>query len=109
MDYDEFADSFFSEVAKIKDNTLLIDGIKAQTMIKRHRQHAISFFNDNLEALKLLNDQKSEIVKSQKMLQLYDLLLFQIATYFEQEEHDTSYRERLTATMKQLARDNLQD
>ena len=108
MNYDQFADSFFAEVANVQNNTLLIDSIRAQSMIRADRQHAISFFNNHLEALKVLSAERSDTVKSRKLLVLYDQLLFQIALYFENDEQDTSFRERLTTTMNQLAQDNLQ-
>lgn len=107
MDYEKFAD-LFSQLTKVQDNTLVINGIRAETLIKEHRQHAISFFNDHIEALKVLSAQGSETVRSRKLLQMYDILLFQIASYFENEEHDTSYREKLTTTMNKIVRDNLE-
>ena len=105
MNYEEFADLFFSQVAKVQDNTLLIDDVKAQTLIRENREHAISFFNDHIEALEVLNVQGSEVVKSKKLLQLFDLLLLTIALYFETEDRDTSYKDRLTTTMKRIIRE----
>lgn len=104
MTYDEFADTYQAEVALIHDNTLTINAERAESLIRQNRDHALTFFNDQLEALEVLGERGAEPTKSRKLLQLYDLLLFQIATFFENEEDDGSLRERLVQTMTALAR-----
>jgi hypothetical protein len=103
MDDDQFADEYLSKVPTIlNDDTLIIDGPKAQSMIRSYRQQAIAFFENHLAALVDLSAQRSQIVENRKLLALYDQLLFQIAFFFESEEQNGSYRERLTTTMIRL-------
>ena len=90
MNYDQFADTFLNEVPKIVNNTLIIDEIRAHSLIESHRKHAISLFDVLIESLEALDAKEDR-----KLSQVYFLLLGTISFFFKIEEQDLSFAERL--------------